>query len=303
MTNPPAQFLSAPADIVNQALDGLGQSGKIIGDIGDGTILAETARRNYGPVLRMLLRGAHWTFARRMGPLTLLGDITGQSSSPVIQSVESPWTYAYAWPLDAVQGRWMPAGYPPGSSGQLPPQGAQIPAGLVTPLIPARFLVTSSNLYPVEVGQVPWSQAPDLSHTEGLGPINRKIILSDIPPPASFVYTRLVTVIEEWDDLFRQAMVALMQVVLCPTAIEDPKLRVAERDKAIAMARNMIADARVASGNEAGMPQSIDVVPDWISRRNLGWWGGTGPGFGGSLTGAGCYGMGWESFSCGGSVF
>jgi hypothetical protein len=297
MTSVAIPFLTPPADIVNRAIDSLGQSGKVIGDLTDGTMVSEAARRNYGPVLRQLLAAAHWGFARKQATLTLLGDITGASALPVITTVESPWTYAYAWPIDGVAGRWLPAGYPAGS-GQLPPQGAQLPGGLMTPLIPARFLVSSSNLYPVEVGQVPWIQQPDLARTQGVGPVNRKVILTDIPPPAQFVYTRLVTVIEEWDDLFSQAMVALMAVILAPTAIEDPKLRVVERDKAVAMARNMIADARVASANESGFPMSVDHTPAWISGRNRGWWGGVG-----GDSGAGTYGLGWESFGCGGSVF
>lgn len=306
MTDVPIAYLTPVSDLVNQAIDGLGQPGKIIGDIGDGTLVSETARRNYGPILRMLLRGAHWGFARKMGPLTLLGDITGQSAAPVIPLVENPWTYAYAWPMDAVAGRWMPAGCPPGSGSQQPPPTTAFPgAGTVTQLVPGRFLISSSNLYPIEVGNVPWDQAPDLSRTEGLGPVNRKIILSNNPPPAQFVYTRLVTVIEEWDDSFRQAMVSLLQVVLAPVAIEDPKLRVTERDKAVAMARNMIADARVASANEAGWPQGINRQPDYMTRRNRGWWnyGGGAAGAGGYLYGGGYDSLNYEGFACGGAVF
>ena len=308
MSDVPISYLTPVSDVINQAVDGLGQSGKIIGDIGDGTVVSETARRNYGRILRLLLRAAHWPFARREAALTLLGDITGQSAAPVIQQVESPWTYAYAWPIDAVQGRWMPSGYPPGGSGQ--PNDLGFPAGAIQPqtvtLRPGRFVVSSSNLYPIETGEVPWDQAPDLSRTEGLGPTNRKIILTNNGPQSQFVYTRLVTVIEEWDDGFRQAMVEMMKFILAPVAIDDRKLAVEERDKAALSARNMLADARVMSANEAGYPQGISQQPYWITARNRGWWGNGAPGPGGFLYGGGWEGgtfCGWELFSLGGSVF
>lgn len=293
----PVPYLTTPADVCNQALDKLGEPSKIIGDINDGTIVAEAARRNYGRLLRQLLRTAHWNFARKQATLTLLGDATGQSSLPVITSVEPPWTYAYAWPIDGVQGRWMPYQ-------TVAPPGTPLTTGIGTlpqiPMIPGRFLVSSSALYPIEIGVQPWTNQPDLQRTEGLGPINRKVILTDICQ-ANFVYTRLVTVIEEWDDLFREAMVTLMALALAPTAVEDPKERLAQRNLLIPIVKNIIADARVANGNEAGMSQSVDHTPRWISAR--GGYGIGGALGGGSLGGAGVY-LPWEQFSLGGgSVF
>jgi hypothetical protein len=144
------------------------------------------------------------------------------------------------------------------------------------PMIPGRFLVSSSDQYPIEVGTLPWSQLPDLQRTEGVGPVNRKIILTDCPC-AEFVYTRLGTIIEEWDDLFRQAFVTMMALVLAPVAITDPKLRTAEIDRLRPVLKNAVADARVANGNEQGMPQSTDHQPLWISARG-GWGWGNGMG-------------------------
>lgn len=305
MSSPGIPYLQPPATIVNQAIDVLGQSGKIIGDISDGTPVAETARRNYGQTLRQLLRANHWPFARKYAKLTLLGDATGNSSLPVISTVECPWTYAYAWPIDAVQGRWMPFN-PPGGQ-PVSSTGVPLTTGNSALVqygqMPGRFLVSSSDLYPVEVGQLPWIQQPDLQRTEGLGPVNRKIILTDACD-AHFVYTRLVPVIEEWDDMFRQTMVASLAVVLAPVAIDDPKLREVVRDKQIAIAKNTLADARVAASNEAGYPMTTDHLPPWITARNSGLWAyGAGqggiPGVGGTL---GLY-CPWDAYSLGGSVF
>ncbi len=309
----PIFFLQPPAIIVNQALDSIGCSDQIIGDVTDGSMVGEAARRNYGQVLRQLLRTAHWPFARKMAVLTLLGDNTGQTPT-VTTFVEQPWTYAYAWPIDAVQGRWLPFGYLQSANGVpstptgLPLTGSSIPLPTY-PLAPGRFLVSSSDQYPIETGTIGWDQLPDLRRTEGLGPTNRKVILSDCPN-AMFVYTRLVTVIEEWDDLFRQAMVALIGLMLAPVAIEDPKERLAQRNAMIGIAKNIIADARVAAGNEAGYPMSTDFEASWIQARNFGagaaGWGGLGFGGFGGLGGWGgagsCY-CDWQSFSFCGSVF
>lgn len=304
MMDIPVSFLTPPSDIVNQAVDMLGQSGKIIGDITDGTPVAETARRNYGRALRQLLRTAPWDFARKQVVLELLGDATLQSAPPVSTFVESPWAFCYAWPIDAVMGRWMP--WNP-TNAQPTVNGVQITTGQSSlvpySLIPGRFLVGSSDQYPIEVGSLAWDQLPDLQRTEGLGPVNRKVILTDCSC-AHFVYTRLVTTIEEFDDLFRQALVTMMALTLAPVAIDDPKLAVSERDRLIPILKNAIADARVANGNESGYPQSCDFEASFIRGRNYGGYGlfGAGLGFGGGLGGFGSAG-GWDSMSFCGSVY
>lgn len=295
-------YLQSAATIVNDAVDILGQPGKIIGDITDGTPVAEAARRIYGQTLRQLLRTAHWDFARKRAQLTLLGDATGQTST-VSSFVECPWTYALAWPIDGVMGRWLP--WNPVNAQPTNPNGVPLTTGVYVGVgyysVPGRFLVSSSDQYPIEIGQVPWFQQPDLQRTEGVGPTTRKIILTDCAN-AEFVYTRLVTVIEEFDSLFRQALVMMMAVALAPTAIEDPKLRLAQINQLMPMLKNAIADARVANGNESGMPQSVDFEASFIRARSQ--WGGANV-FGGvgPIGGAGYYSMGWDSMSFGGSVF
>lgn len=301
-------YLTTPADITNQALDVLGQPSMIIGDITDGTNVAETARRNYGQALRQLLRTAWWPFARKRAKLTLLGDALAGTALPLGVSgfVEPPWAYAYAWPNDGVQGRWLP--WSPTNAQPTNNQGVPLTTGTSALVFynqpPARFLVTSSDQYPTQVGVLPWDQLPDFQRTEGLGPTNRKIILTNVCD-AHFVYTRLVPVIEEWDNGFRQAMVTMMAMVLAPVAIEDPKLRLAEINRLTPTLKNAIADARVASANEAGFPQTTDHTPDWLTARNQGGWGaGIGGGLGGGFGGpAGYLGLGCETMGWSGSVF
>lgn len=306
MVDLPIPYLQVPARIVNQALDRIGaDEDSIIGDIGDGTRVAEAARRNYGQALRQLLRTAHWSFARKQAVLTLLGDATGQSAPPVSKFVESPWAYAYAWPLDGVQGRWLP--WNPTNAQPLDANGVPLTTGSSVgvnyALTPGRFLVGSSDQYPLTIGQTSWNQMPDLQRTEGLGPTSRKVILTDCSC-AHFVYTRLVATIEEWDDLFREAMVMMMAMVLLPVAIKDPKLRLAEKTALSMELKTAIADARVANANEVGWPQSTDFEASFIRARNQGAFAYVGgAGFSGSVSGLGGFGYGYDQLSWGGSVY
>lgn len=301
----PIPYLQVPARIVNQALDRIGaDEDSILGDIGDGTRVAETARRNYGQALRQLLRTSHWPFARKRAALTLLGDITGQSAPPVSNIVECPWTYCYSWPLDGVQGRWLP--WNPTNAQPTNANGIPLTTGVSTGVgyisTPGRFLVSSSDKYPIETGVTPWIQQPDLQRTEGLGPVSRKVILTDCAN-AEFVYTRLVTTIEEWDDLFREAMVMMMAMVLAPVALKDPKLRIEQMNRLVPALKNAIADARLAAGNEAGWPQTTDFEASFIRARSGSAWGRFGPvGWGAFGSGNG-FSCGSESLNWGGSVF
>jgi hypothetical protein len=306
--DPAVLYLQTPAIVVNEAVYMLGEPGKVIGDINDGTQVAEAARYVYGRALRQLLRTAPWDFSRKQAVLTLLGDATTTTPAPGVSSfVESPWSYAYAWPVDAVMGRWMP--WNPSNAQPENNNGTPLTTGVSSlvcyNLIPGRFLVGSSDQYPVVTGNQDWDQLPDLQRTEGVGYNNRKVILTNCCN-AHFVYTRLVTTIEEWDDLFRQAMVTMLALALVQVIIDDSKERVAQRDRLIPILRNAIADARVASGNESGFPITSDFEASFIAGRTSGVWGGTNtyPGFGGTAA-AGGFGdyNGYDSLSWGGSVF
>lgn len=290
-----------PADIVNRSLDAL--SVEPIGSFDDGTPVTEAARRAYGPALRQLLRAAHWSFARKMASLALLADASGQAIPPVSIVVEPPWQYAYAWPVDGVQAIWMPWQTPPNAAAPVPQMTGQ---GLTQTAItsrPARFLVSSSDEYPVAAGQLGWDAVPDLSGIEGQGLTARRVVLTNMAN-AMLVYTKLALEIEEWDALFSEAMAAVLASRLALVAVEDRKLALSLRQQQIAIAREAIVVARAASANDAGFPQSADHVPDWFAARGVGagWWGNWGDiGFAG---GAGTLFMGWSSFAfADGSVY
>jgi hypothetical protein len=306
MSDVQISYLQSPADIVNQSLDMLGVSGQIIGSLTDGTKVSETARRNYGQALRQLLRCAWWDHARKRAQLNLLGT-TSIVPPPLGVSglVEWPWQFCYEWPTDAVFGRWMP--YSPTTNQPTNAQGIPLltgnSLGVPYPQIPGRFLVTSSDQYPTETGFTPWNQLPDYQRTIGVGPTTRQVILTNCCN-AWFVYTTLTPVIETWPSDFRQAMVVMMAMVLAPVAIEEPKLRMAEIGRLAPLLKNTIDNARAASANESGFPQSVDREAPWLAGRNPNWWGGRDGGFGfGDDGGGGSYSCGFGSMSWGGSVF
>lgn len=310
-------------DVINRALDLIGA--KItIGSIFDGTPVSEAARRIYGETLRGLLRAALWSFARKRTTLMLLADATGQSISTPTW-VEPPWMYAYAWPADCVRPRWVPWSGVPASGmavpGEAPMPGS--PSAVIMPNVsvqswglfpyerPARFVVSTTDAYPTQLGPpVSWDALPNLDAVEGQGLVHRRTILTNVPPPyggegpgAQLIYTYLALEQEVWDELFRQAMVAVVGSLLARVVIDDPKEAIAERNAQIMIARQAIREARIASQNEAGFPQSINHVPDWLKARRSGpaayWFHG--PGW--TPWGGGVESMGWDSFAFGdGSV-
>jgi hypothetical protein len=291
-------------DIGNRALRAIGVN-RQIGWIYEGSAESRALLEVYGQTLRQLLRAAHWSFARRRSQnLTLLGDST--LGNPDVSSyVDPPWRYAYAWPVDCVRPRWLPwSGITPAnlaaSPGNIPLPGN--PAAVLVPNLntfsgdlypydrPARFLLSSSDQYPIAVGQ----QAPTAlpPSAEGAGPINRRIILTNVQN-AQLVYTYLALDVGIWDELFSQAFVATLASRVCLPLKGDP----GERDKQIAIAKMAVGEARVASAQETGFPQSTDREASWtrFRRTGRGRWGSWGEWGWGEGVGPGYSYCGWES--------
>lgn len=281
-------------DVVNEAISSsLGLPEKTIGSFADGTRESEAARQVYTQVLRALLRTAHWSFARKRAALELLADRTGGTIDPasgqaISTAVEWPWRFAYAWPIDGLQPRWLPwsgsasLGVPAGNIAAPTNPFANIAGGFGVDR-PARFLVSTSDQFPIVTGQVDWANMPDFDSAEGVGLTLRRVVLTNVPS-AELVYTMLIADPVLWDALFRQAMVAVLAERLAMPLIPDRKEAVAMRNPQIAIAKDAIREARVASANEAGFPQSIDHTPDWIRARRIGGYrysvpAGDGPGY------------------------
>lgn len=297
--------MSLPTDIANRSLDAAG-SDKIIGDLEEGSETSKVVLRHYGPVLRQLLRAAHWDCCRRQAPMQLLADATGQTPS-VGTVVPVPWTYEYAYPTDCVRARFVPMTNPNIATGT-PAGNISIPStpivsGISTPpsnqmrLTPTRFLITSDFNYPAQV--TPGPGGTEWWNIQGISPVNRTVILSNMQN-ATLVYTCLQVYPSLWDAMFEAAFVAALAERIAVPLAKDKKIGMVFRDKNIMIARDHIKQARVTDGNEGW--STTDHIPDWIRIRSGG--AGRSSGLLNGGDGPGCLGYGWDSYGFGnGSTF
>ena len=283
--------MNLPSDIANQALDAIG-SDVVIGDLEEGTREAQVLLRAYGQCLRQLLRAAHWDFARKQAPLTLLADASGQTPE-VGNAVIYPWLYEYAYPIDCMKARFVPANWPgvnpPAPPGNYAIGSAPIMTGLGSnPLAgqrirPARFTIATDSNYAPPAGGIDWE-------TQGVSPQGRTVVCTNIQY-ASLIYTALILYPSVWDVNFRAALVAYLasETALAIWAKKDRKFGLEMRGQQIQIAKTKIAEARVADGNEGWY--SSDIRVDWMDFRRAGGfadWGGRGFG------GPGVLGYGWD---------
>lgn len=297
-----------PTDIANQALDAIGVSPPL-GDMEDGSDRARVILRAYRECLKQLLRAAHWNFARKTAPLTLLADASGNTSY-VGTVVPTPWIYEYAYPTDCAKARFVPWNL--SNQASLIPQGnIQIPQtplvdglgqqGLGQPMRPAKFVEATDFNYPPQQGQLTWD-------VQGVSPQGRTVILTNVRY-AQMVYTAIMLYPSVWDPLFRAAFVSYLaaEVALPIWAQEgDRKFGLELRVQQAAIVRDKVMEARAIDGNEGTF--SSDIAVDWMrGRRSFGpygfGYGAGGAGWGGD-GGPGVYGNGYDSLMvAGGSVF
>lgn len=243
-----------PVDIANRALDECGLPE--LGDLEDGTPTARAVTRVYWPALRQLLSGAHWNFARKDLPLTLLADVTGNLIAD--RDVPAPWSLMYDWPVDCVGARFVPQTYPQTLTTD-PPIFSSDPQTNISTLgwtSPAPFVVSSSTR-PNPIGSQWWE-------TEGHDPDQTRVILTNTVG-AHLVYTALMQYPDAWDPMFEQAMVALLAARLAMPLIADKKEARIVRADNIAIAKSALDMARVRDGDEGWTV--ADHTPDWIRAR------------------------------------
>jgi hypothetical protein len=296
-----------PTDVANQALDAAGVD-FTMGDIEEGSRAAQVSLRAYRQCLMQLLRGAHWNFARKSAPLTLLADASGNTPNVGTQVPVSQFIYEYEYPVDCMKMRFVPWNFPPSVSGAGVPAGnIQIPnvpqttgttglAQVGQRIRPAKWLETLDYNYPPPAGTINWE-------VQGVSPQGRIVILTNVQN-AQAVYTSLVLYPSVWDALFRGAFVSYLASEIIVPLSKDKKFALSYRPQLIAAVKDKLTQARIADGNEAWATNDIPV--DWIQRRRSGgfgfWgWGGQGGGLGGDDWGNF---SGWDSCSFSdGSVF
>jgi hypothetical protein len=240
-----------PADVINRALDDVGA--QPITDIRDGSNEQRVAVRHYGPTIRELLRAAPWNFARKERSLSLAKDRTNTDGTVPID-VPMPWLYEYLLPQDCVKLRFVP---------QLTPQQpTSDPPQTTNPGIQGTYY----GAWPA-----PYVIANDVGVPNEDESIGVTVILTNVQN-ALGVYTAAVMNPVLWDPLFMQGVVALLAAKFALPLAADKKLALEMRQQQIAIAKDIIGQARVANGNESWT--TVDHLPDWIRVRGSGGWPG-----------------------------
>ncbi len=270
----------SPTGVCNLALDAAGLD-FTLGSLEEGTHAARVCLRFYSQGVQQILLGALWDFARKQVDLELVADASGQTED-VGTVVPGPFIYAYAYPVDCLRLRYIPARFdvnPPVPSGNIVPSGNPAPImdgllpGNVGGVVPTRFLVTG------DVENIPDGATNEVP---GIAPTSRTVILSN-QRYARGVYTYKAMYPNLWSPTFRQAIVAFLASQIAVPLHKDKKFGMLMRRENIAIAQGAITEARRTNGNESW--SSSDLAVDWMRFRASGGFGGPwGAGAGGTGT-------------------
>lgn len=255
--------MTSPVQVVNESLQNIG-SQAFINSFADGSTESNLANLLYEPTLLQLLRAAHWNFARKQRPLTLLRAAIGTQENPsgALQTPPQPWLYEYAYPSDCVLVRFLPALFNPNPVNPPLTTAPQV-------LIPNTPLANYGTAFVV-------GQDSDLFGNPA------KVVLTNLCQ-AQVVYTAMVDDCDLWDSSFQQAMVYTLGAKFVNAIARNKALF----DDMSQMAMNIVNQARVTDGNE-GVTTS-DHLPDWMQARMTS----------GMLFAGANLQQGWDSFNLG----
>ena len=249
--------MTSQTDICNQALAGV-PTRSTIASITENSPEARICAMFYQDTLDAMLRAAHWDFARKTAFLTILkaayGTPENTSSNTTGQwdptQPSPPWLYSYAYPSDCVLFRYVvPQFYTSGAS-----------AG-TTPI----FSVPSLGAVPPYVSLSP-QKFQKGTDTDANG--NQVTCILSNQDQAIGIYTARTPGPDNWDPLFKQAMVAALTVRIALPLKGDKKAKEDARAEALAL----VQQAQASNGNE-GLT-NVNKVPDWIRIRGYaGDWG------------------------------
>jgi hypothetical protein len=233
-----------PITACNLALAEIGSRAEPISSFSDPSPQGRAAALFYLPKTQMLLRTASWDFARAQETLTVWKEaiVNGTMSA---RPPPQPWMFSYLWPPDCVKARFVLPTMPVAASG-VPLTTAPNPLVHIGPArtsisyVPATDFDTNGNVI--------------------------RVILTNLPR-AQLIYTRDLSQFPDvWDPLFLGAETAL----LASYFINALARNAAQYSQQVALAKDMILQARIANGNEG--ITSVDHVPDWIRARSTGGW-------------------------------
>lgn len=246
--------MSDQLNISNRALLAVGARTYVSSiDPSDGSVEANAISTLWQSTFEQLGRAAHWNCLSRQVTLGLRLAAQGTPENPdgtTLGVPPTPWLYAYTYPSDCLDMRYLVPSYPAQVSGSVPATtinnsaGSWVPnAGQITYLV---HTILDSNNAPLTVILTNQDQA------QAVYTVNQ-------PNPAG------------WDSLFTQAMVSALGAFLVPAL----SLNIALLDRCVKQAEAAITIARAADGNEG--VTSMDHLPDWIRARAGG--GGYGVGY------------------------
>lgn len=221
----------ADVDICNRALAAIGARATIA-SLNDPTQAAVQCKLQYNTIRKMLLRAAHWGFARRQVALAQLGSQTA-GTAPF------PWLYSYAYPSDCLKMRYMTA-------------APVTQTGSISVPVTGDFLLPpwqASRQYRFLIGN-------DTDSNNNM----RKIVLTNLYQ-AIGVYTIDVVDTNIFDPIFEEAFVAALSSKLVIPLTGNAAMKTTFEQSAA----GMVVQARVADGNEA-LPSTAHT-PDWIAAR------------------------------------
>lgn len=232
--------MTTDIDICNRALIAMGSRAQIA-SLSGSTLESIRCNQLYASTRNQLLRGCPWGFASTFAALTLFKAAPGtpENTGSAVQwnsSFPAPgWLYSYRYPDDCVFLRAIQAGANLVGSNIFPPGVTYFPMPLYRP---TRFIITSDY--------------------EGA------VILKTVTTNARNAiarYTRLVTDIDMYDELFIEYFVKALAGKLALTLTGDKSLATGLFNDV----NTFMIEARIATGNEE--LQVVDEDPDWIRVR------------------------------------
>lgn len=265
--------MSDQLNIANRSLLAVGARNYISSlNPSDGSVEADAISTLWTSTFEQLGRSAPWNCLTRQVTLSLLLAASGTPENPsgtTFNLPPSPWLYAYGYPSDCLDARFIVPSYPAATGSVTPNTTVNNAAGSWLP----------------NGGQIPYAVSTILD----LNNAPLTVILTN-QDQAQLVYTCNQPNPAGWDSLFQEAMVASLGAFLVPAL----SLSLPLMDRCIKQAEGAIATARARDGNEG--VTVMDHNPDWILARA----GAQGFGYGNYNSGGMYYNICWPN-SGGGS--
>lgn len=236
--------MTTKLEIANRALLGVGARSQVSSiSPSDGSVEGDAITTLWQPTFEQLARTASWNCLTKQGTLSLLQAAQGTPENPDGTSYPTPptpWLYAYSYPSDCLDMRYIVPSLPFNTGGSTPPTSISNSA--------ATWLPTG--------GQIPFSVTTQ--YTSNNSPY---LTILTNQSQAQSVYIVNESNPNVWDSLFQGAMVASLGAFLVPALSLDMNLMQLQ----IKTAESAIEKARAADGNEG--VTTMDHTPDWFVAR------------------------------------